>query len=131
MLDDNPPLIFMRFCLKCLGIERFGPVQRFLYIFRLMSDIGVCPVFRKHQLIIRETGFQIFYPRLNSLYIFLIPPEITVHSLYIGISIYRMFHMPVSVYGNRIPVRVFRLSDIVQLPGQSSRVCSRSIHFIV
>ena len=43
-----------------------------------------------------------------------VPAEITVHALYICILIHRMIGVTVTVHGNRVAVRIFRLRQIVK-----------------
>ena len=96
-----------------------------------MGQVGIGTIFSQHQLLIRIFFFKLFYPRLDILYLLLVPTEITVHTLYIRIQIDRMFHMSISIDRNGITIRIFRLSKIMKRLGQGSCIFMRLIYFVM
>ena len=131
MGGDHTPLILVRFGSECFGIELFRPVQRISQIFRLMVQVGICTIFGQHQFLMRIFFLQILHPGFDILYFLFIPTEITVHTLNIGNQVNRMLHMSVSVHRNRITVRVFRFSQVMQRLGQFFCILVRLIYLIM
>ena len=114
MLSYHTPLIFMRLGLESFRIVRLSPVQRIAQILRLMVKVGIGSIFGQHQFLPGIVFFESFHPRFDVLHFLFVPAEITVHALYICILIHRMIGVTVTVHGNRVTVRIFRLRQIVK-----------------
>ena len=131
MLGDHAPLVFVRLRLKSFRIEGLRPVKRIVQIFGLMSQIGVGPVLRQHQFLVRIVLLQTFHPRFDILQFLFIPAEIAVHALYVGVQVDRMLHVSVSVYRNGVTVRIFRLRQVMQGTGQFFRIFMRMVDLVM
>ena len=131
MLRNYSPLILMCLCLESFRIKITAPVQGISQQFCLMLNVRISPIFCQHQPLPGIFFFHFFNPGFDILYLFLIPSEITVHSLYIGIPVNRMFCMAITIDSHRITIRIFQFAEIVNRLSKSSRITMRMIHLVM